>query len=295
MYRRARSTEAVERRSAASGSSKTRRTACGVARRRGVFDQEARAPVVDQRRQPPDGRCDDRCAAGGGLEGDQAERLGAAGDEAHVGGPVVRGEELVRLRVDVVDPVGHPAGVGQVDQALQRLLAVRPAGAPDDHQVVRPPAGAAELGQGLDGGIGALERLDPADEEEEPAIEREPEGPAGLGPVARPEEGVVDPEGDDADAAGVGAVERGDLLGLDAARGQHGVGAVDDRRLGLGPPVGHVGLDLFGHRFGLDPVQRVERADERQVELVLDDMAGEPGEPVVGVHRGEGAVLVVVR
>ena len=93
---------------------------------------------------------------------------------------------------------------------------------------------------------------------------------------------------------GVGPVERGDLLGLDAARGQHGVGAVDDGRLGLGPPVGHVGLDLFGHRLGLHPVQRVEGADEREVELVLDDVAREPREPVVGVDRGEGTVLVAV-
>ena len=57
--------------------------------------------------------------------------------------------------------------------------------------------------------------------------------------------------------------------------------------------MGHVGLDLFGHRLGLDPVQGVEGADEREVELVLDDVAGEAGEPVVGVHRGEGAVRVV--
>jgi hypothetical protein len=97
----------------------------------------------------------------------------------------------------------HPAGVGQVDQALQRLLAVRAARAPDDHQAVGPPvADGLQLGQGLDGGVGALERLDPADEEEEPAVEREPEGPAGLGPVAGTEEGVVHAERDDADAPG---------------------------------------------------------------------------------------------
>ena len=106
--------------------------------------------------------------------------------------------------------------------------------------------------------------------------------------MARSEEGVVDPRRDDADAVGVRPVERGDLLGLDRARSQNGVGAVDDGRLGLGPAVGHVGFDLFGHRLGLDPVQRVEGADQREVELVLDDVTGEPREPVVGVHRGEG-------
>ena len=168
-----------------------------------------------------------------------------------------------------------------------------PLGPPDHHQAVGRPSVPAQLGQGLDGRIGALERLDPPDEEEEPAVEGEPEGPAGLGAVARAEEGVVDPGGDDADAIGVRIVERGDLLGLDRARRQHGVGAVDDGRLGLGPAVGHVGFDLFGHRLGLDPVQCVEGADQRQVELVLDDVTGEAGEPVVGVHRGKGDRLVL--
>ena len=87
---------------------------------------------------------------------------------------------------------------------------------------------------------------------------------------------------------GLAAVERRDLVGLDRARGQHGVGAVDDGRLGLGPAVRHVGLDLFGHRLRLDPVERVEGADERQVQLVLDHVAREPRQPVVGVHRGVG-------
>ena len=65
-------------------------------------------------------------------------------------------------------------------------------------------------------------------------------------------------------------------------------------RLGLGPAVGHVGLDLLGHRLGLDPVERVEGAHERQVELVLDHVARQPRQPVVGVHRrvGQPAALV---
>ena len=87
---------------------------------------------------------------------------------------------------------------------------------------------------------------------------------------------------------GLAAVERGDLVGLDGARRQHGVGALDDGRLGLGPAVGHVGLDLFGHRLGLDPVEGVERADQRQVQLVLDHVARQPGQPVVGVDRRVG-------
>ena len=94
--------------------------------------------------------------------------------------------------------------------------------------------------------------------------------------MAGTEEGVVHAGRHDADPPGVAAVERGDLVGLDGAGREDGVGAVDDGRLGLGPAVGHVGLHLLGHRFRLDPVEGVERAHERQVELVLDHVAGEP-------------------
>ena len=93
-----------------------------------------------------------------------------------------------------------------------------------------------------------------------------PEGPSGLGSVAGTEVGVVDPGGHDPDPGRVGPVEIGDLVGLDAARGQHGVRAADDGRLGLGPLVGQVGRHLLGAGLGLHPVQRVEGADQRQVE-----------------------------
>ena len=106
--------------------------------------------------------------------------------------------------------------------------------------------------------------------------------------MAGTEEGVVHAGRHDADAPGLAAVERGDLVGLDGAGGQDGVGAVDDGRLGLGPAVGHVGLDLLGHRLRLDAVERVEGAHQRQVQLVLDHVARQPRQPVVGVHRGVG-------
>ena len=196
------------------------------------------------------------------------------------------------MRLDEVHPVPHTPGVRQVDQSLERLLAVGTARAADDHQPIGLVVGLAQLGQGLDGAVGTLERLDPADEEEEPAVERETESPAGLRAVAGTEEGMVDAEGHDTDPLGIGSVERGDLLCFDAARCQHGIGALDDGRLRLGPPMGHVGLHLFGHRFGFHPIQRVERTDEGQPQLVLDGVAREPGEPVVGMDRGERAVLV---
>ena len=167
---------------------------------------------------------------------------------------------------------------------------MRPARAAHHDEAVGLAPAVEQLGQRLDGHVGALERLDAPDEEEEAAVERETEGAPGLGPVPGTEEGVVDARRHDPDAPGVAAVERGDLVGLDAARGQDGVGALDDGRLGLGPPVRHVGLDLFGHGLRLDPVERVEGADQRQVQLVLDHVARQPGQPVVGVHRGVGLV-----
>ena len=69
----------------------------GVGDRVGVVDQVAGVAVVDQRGQPADGRGDDRRPAGGRLQRDQPERLGAAGDDADVGGPVVRRQQLVGL------------------------------------------------------------------------------------------------------------------------------------------------------------------------------------------------------
>ena len=69
---------------------------------------------------------------------------------------------------------------------------------------------------------------------------------------------------------------------------EDGVGALDDGHLGLGPAVRHVCLHLLGHRLRLDAVEGVERADQRQVQLVLDHVAGEARQPVVGVHRGVG-------
>ena len=152
-----------------------------------------------------------------------------------------------------------------------------------------------QLGQRLDGDVRALERLDAAHEQQQAPVLGQPEGTAGLGAVARAEEGVVHARRHDADAARFAAVERCDLVGLDRARRQHGVGALDDVRLGLGPAVRHVGLDLFGHGFGLDPIERVERAHERQLELVLDHVARQPGQPVVGMDGGVGTTAVVRR
>ena len=98
----------------------------------------SRWPVVDQRGQSADRRGDDRGPAGGRLQGDQSERLGAAGHDADVGGPVVRRQQLVRLGIDEVHTVGHAPGIGQVDAGPG---ATSPRGARSDRP--RRPGGKA--------------------------------------------------------------------------------------------------------------------------------------------------------
>ena len=58
------------------------------------------------------------------------------------------------------------------------------------------------------------------------------------------------------------------------------------RRPGLGC------LDLLRAGLGLNPVERVERRDERELEAVLDGVTGEPRQPVIGV---DGVGWVVAR
>ena len=58
-----------------------------------------------------------------------------------------------------------------------------------------------------------------------------------------------------------------------------------------GAPRRQVGDHLLGHGLCLHPVERVEGGQQGDVELVLDGVAGQPREPVVGVH---GVVLAAV-
>ena len=76
-----------------------------------------------------------------------------------------------------------------------------------------------------------------------------------------------------------------ELLGLGGARRGDGVGAADHLGLGLDAALG---LGVAG--LGLDPGQRVEGRHQRQVELVLEPVAGDARQPVVGVDRVDVAV-----
>ena len=88
------------RRTSSSRRARTARTAARVVARVVAVDQHAGDAVADRGEQAADGGRDDRRAAGLRLERDQAERLVVAGDDGDVGGAVVVGEPLGRLRRD---------------------------------------------------------------------------------------------------------------------------------------------------------------------------------------------------
>ena len=136
-----------------------------------------------------------------------------------------------------------------------------------------------QLGQRADGDVETLERLDAADEQQHRrSVEPVPERRAGPEAVAGREEGVDHAGRDDLDAVGRRAVERHELLRLGRARRGDRVGAIHDLGLGLDPALG---LGVAG--LGLHPGQRVERRHQRNVELVLEPVAGHARQPVVGV------------
>ena len=151
-----------------------------------AFDDEAGLPVVDQRRQPADRRGDDRGAAGGGLEGDQTERLGAARDEADVGRPVVGGEQLVRLRRRRMRPSRRARGPAASRWSASQLASPRGTARPaDDYEpgVSTPRRASSSSVRTRD--VRPFQRLDPTDEEQERRLGSKSERPTSLGLVAR--------------------------------------------------------------------------------------------------------------
>ena len=162
------------------------------------------------------------------------------------------------------------------------------AGAADDDE---RGVGPAERGQRAHGDVEALQRLDAPDEQEHGAVAEVEVVQRGAGAVAGAgrEEGVVDAGRDELDAAAVGAVEALELVGLGLAGGEDGVGAADHVGLGAHPALG---LGIAG--LGLHPGERVERRHERQVELVLEAVAGHAREPVVGVEGVDVAEVLEV-
>jgi hypothetical protein len=181
--------------------------------------------VVDQRAQAAHRRRHHGGAARGGLEGDQAERLAAAGHEHHVGGAVVGRQHVVGLRRREAHALAHAEIGRQLLDALDLAVAAHAAGAPH-HQQDR--GGVVELGQGPHGDVEALERLDAPDEQQHHRVARDPEPSAGGRGVGEPEEVQVDPRRHGDHLVGPGAVEPGELPRLVVARRDEPVGLGDD-------------------------------------------------------------------
>ena len=151
-------------------------------------------------------------------------------------------------------------------------------------------SGRRSCGQRPHRDVGCLQRLDAADEQQHRRVDGQVERTAGATAFAGREERVLDAGRDDLDATLRVAVQAAELALLLGAADADGVGAGDDLVLGAVAPLGLVVAAL-----GLHLGQRVERADERDVELVLDAVRDQAAEEVVGVHDvGRAIVLQVV-
>ena len=172
-------------------------------------------------------------------------------------------------------------------EPLELRGSVRPARPADDEQ---HGGRVVERGEGPHREVGALQRLDAPDEEERRTDRRDRARRAPTGVVPAPTAENISwstPGGTISIAIALGAVEVDELLALVGRGREHEVGAADDLLLDPGARR-RVVVDPG---FGLDPGQRVERRDERQVELVLQPVADRAGDPVVRVQRVVADVL----
>ena len=97
-----------------------------------AFDEQPRHAVVDDVEQAADGTGDDRDPTRRCLQGDEPEALTATGHEHDVRGPVVAGQDVVRLRSHEAHAIAQPEVEHQLLRALDLGLPVGPAGAADD-------------------------------------------------------------------------------------------------------------------------------------------------------------------
>ncbi len=126
--------------------------------------------------------------------------------------------------------------------------------------------------------VRTLQRLDPTHEQHHRDVVGQIERRPCAAPVTGGEERMLDARRDDLDLALRVAVQSTELLLLFGTAHADRIGTVDE--LGLGP--------IAPARFrvaalGLDPGERVERRDERDVEFVLDPVGDHATQPVVGV------------
>ena len=176
-----------------------------------------------------------------------------------------------------------------IDQGVQRghlTVAVLATGTADDQQ---QRIGAVELRQRPHRDIGCLQGLDATDEEQHRCVQRQIERTTRAAALAGREERVLDAGCDDLDATLRVAVEPAELAFLFGAADADGVGTADDLVLGAMPPLR---FEVAALRFHLG--QRVERADERDVQLVLDAVRNQATEEVVGVDDIRRRVVLEV-
>ena len=81
------------------------------------------------------------------------------------------------------------------------------------------------------------------------------------------------------------AIQALEPVGFGHTAGGYGVAASDHLRFGLG-----TAFRLVVAGLGLDPSERVERGDKRDIEAVLDAMPSDPRQPVVRVQHVDAAL-----
>ena len=165
--------------------------------------------------------------------------------------------------------------------APSAAVAVGAAGAADEdqHGVVSVQPGERPYGH-----VGALERLDPPDEQQDRPVGGEAERAARAAAVTGGEEGVLDRRRHDLDDAVRVAVEAAELALLLRTAHADGVAAADHLGLGTIAP-----LRFEVATFRLDAGEGVERRDQRHVEAMLEAVPGDAAEPVVAVDDVDSA------
>ena len=196
----------------------------GTAKSSGIatFDEETGLAVVDERAQSADRGRDDRRAARGRFERDEAERLGARRHDAHVGGAVEVGEPIVPLRLDPTNLARDAELVGQPAHAWRLRLAVGSARAADDDERHRRVVERGERSGPRDRHPSAVGSV-PTNNNTRRLVEAEPL-PRRVA-IAGHEHRVVDTGRHDLDPIGIGVVQRRELRALVVGRREHEVGA----------------------------------------------------------------------
>ena len=202
----------------------------GVVARIVTGHEESRAAVVDRGGQPAHRGGDHGGAARLRLDGDQTERLVVARHHGHVGRSVPAAQLSLRGGRREADEIGDPEIGGQLLQTFGVLQARAARTADDGHDegTTQRRVGRHHLGRGPQEHVGGLQRLDPADEQQDEGIGGETKLVPGSGAVDRGEAVEVDARRHRGHRRGIGPVEVDELSGLLRGVGDESVGRLDD-------------------------------------------------------------------